>query len=155
MTPRERVLHRIRLKPGTLLRPAEVALLVGKHRHTVQNWGRSGRLRGYLTPGGQMRFPAAAVLDLIQREARMTLTEAAKFFEQHKAQYDDLGRKMKTAEAVLKDWFEANGKNKRGRIGFSLRMQKRLDITAVREYLGDDVVKFEKPSPSRSLFLID
>lgn len=85
----------------------------------------------------------------------MTLNEAAKFFEQHKAEYDDLARKMKAAEAVLKDWFEAKGKTKRGRIGFALRMQKRLDSQAVRAYLGDDVVKFEKSSPSRSLYLID
>lgn len=49
-----------------LLRAGEVAVLFQVSRRTVNDWARLGKLTYVRTPGGQRRFPSAAVAELLQ-----------------------------------------------------------------------------------------
>jgi excisionase family DNA binding protein len=51
--------------PDDLLTSAEVAERFGVDRRTVVLWAKRGRLRALRTPGGQHRFRAAEIEDLL------------------------------------------------------------------------------------------
>jgi predicted site-specific integrase-resolvase len=42
--------------PGDLLKPYEVAMILGVRSATVGQWARAGRLTWTLTPGGHRRY---------------------------------------------------------------------------------------------------
>ena len=56
---------RRRSAPDDLLTSAEVAERFGVDRRTVVLWAKRGRLRALRTPGGQHRFIAADIEDLL------------------------------------------------------------------------------------------
>ncbi|MDQ2754200.1 MAG: helix-turn-helix domain-containing protein [Actinomycetota bacterium] len=51
---------------GDLLRTGEVARLFQVSQRTVSEWARQGRIPSVQTPGGQRRYPAAALHRLLQ-----------------------------------------------------------------------------------------
>jgi excisionase family DNA binding protein len=50
-----------------LLRTADVAALFHVSPRTVSEWARSGRVPCLRTPGGQWRYPAARIRQLVER----------------------------------------------------------------------------------------
>ena len=52
-----------------LLRPRQVAELLGVDRTTVTRWARSGKLEALRTLGGHRRFRASVVRALLSRES--------------------------------------------------------------------------------------
>jgi excisionase family DNA binding protein len=49
-------------EPSDLLDTREVALIFSVSQRTIANWAVSGKLAGWRTPGGQLRFQRADVL---------------------------------------------------------------------------------------------
>lgn len=84
----------------------------------------------------------------------MTVAEAARTFEEHKAAYDELRAKMDAATDVLKAYFRRTKRSRRGRVGFSRTPYQRLDTKAVRAHLGEDVAGFLVPSWREQVFLV-
>jgi hypothetical protein len=79
----------------------------------------------------------------------MTLAEAADIFEEFKA----LEARAKVArEKLIGHFRKTGGTNYKGRIGYSTGTQKRLDQKAVKEYLGDQLPKFQKDVPTESVY---
>ena len=52
---------------GPLLRAGDVAFLFSVSERTVSDWARQGRLPSVRTPGGQRRYPADLIADLLRR----------------------------------------------------------------------------------------
>jgi excisionase family DNA binding protein len=67
-----------------LLRPREVAALLGVRTATIARWSRQGRLSPLLTPGGHRRYTRASVLAVLEEEpATPAMAEdAARLYEQ-------------------------------------------------------------------------
>lgn len=55
---------------GRLLRTREVALLFEVSERAVTDWATKGRIPSIRTPGGHRRYPADAVVGLLDDEAR-------------------------------------------------------------------------------------
>lgn len=84
----------------------------------------------------------------------MTLAEAARIWEETKRIKQEVDPKHRAAEKVLKAWFRRSNKNRRGNIGYALTTYQSLDTEAVREFLADDVVKFEVTRERETLSLL-
>lgn len=63
--------------PGTLLRPAQVAALLGVARQTVHDYESRGDLVAERTPGGHRRYPAGQPLLAARLEAQQPDQEPA------------------------------------------------------------------------------
>lgn len=86
---------------------------------------------------------------------KLTVAEAADQWEQAKREIDRLKPQLEEAAAVLKDHFEKTGRNSyRNRIGLTIGSRLVLDQTAVREYLGKQLDRFQKRIATKSLTLL-
>ncbi|GAB2846711.1 hypothetical protein GCM10027176_58010 [Actinoallomurus bryophytorum] len=67
-----------------LLRPREVAALLGVRTATIARWARQGRLSPLLTPGGHRRYTRASVRAVLDEEpaAPAMAEDAARLYEQ-------------------------------------------------------------------------
>jgi excisionase family DNA binding protein len=67
-----------------LLRPREVAALLGVRTATIARWARQGRLSPLLTPGGHRRYTRAGVRAVLDEEpdAPAMAEDAARLYEQ-------------------------------------------------------------------------
>lgn len=54
------------LSRGLLLRPAEVAEIFRVDPKTVTRWAVAGKIESVRSPGGHRRFPANAVVELLE-----------------------------------------------------------------------------------------
>lgn len=86
----------------------------------------------------------------------MTVSQAAKVFEETKKEMARLKPQNEAARDVLLEYFEKNP-NKRdynGRIGFSESTREVLDTASVKAFLGKRLPKFLKPQTVRQLSLL-
>jgi excisionase family DNA binding protein len=58
----KRAPERRKLEPADLLDTREVATIFSVSQRTIANWAVSGKLVGWRTPGGQLRFRRSEVL---------------------------------------------------------------------------------------------
>jgi hypothetical protein len=84
----------------------------------------------------------------------VNVTEAAEIWERCKRQREQIDPQMEAAADVLKAYFQKTGKNKRGKIGYACTSYRSLDTKAVKEYLGEDVQKFEMRRTRETLSLL-
>jgi excisionase family DNA binding protein len=76
--------------PGedALLRPREVAALLGVRPTTIARWAREGRLTPLLTPGGHRRYRPAEIREVLGStagesvEEQLMAEDAARLYEQ-------------------------------------------------------------------------
>src|SRR4051812_3191605 len=86
---------------------------------------------------------------------KLTVAEAAEQWENAKREIDRLKPELEEAKAVLIEHFEKTGKNSyRNRIGLTIGSRLVLDQTAVREYLGKQLDRFQKRISTKSLTLL-
>lgn len=69
MAPRPTVRHK------TFLTRAEVARLFEVAPNTVNRWVLAGRLPSVVTPGGRRRYPAAAIMRMLQAQMQAVAVE--------------------------------------------------------------------------------
>lgn len=62
---------------GPLMRSGEVAALFQVTRRTVNHWARAGKIASVVMPGGQRRFPSAAVAELLSSMESASKNEEA------------------------------------------------------------------------------
>ncbi len=68
-----------------LLRPREVAEILGVRPATIARWARAGRLTSLLTPGGHRRYTRSSVTGLLKSESEETrrlAEDAVRLYEQ-------------------------------------------------------------------------
>lgn len=69
------------MDPDDLLKPREVADLFGVRPTTIAQWARDGKLTPLRTPGGQRRYPMAAIRGLIAQTPQEDL-DAVRLYDQ-------------------------------------------------------------------------
>lgn len=85
----------------------------------------------------------------------MSVTEAAKVWEESKRILDEHKPRLEAAAEVLKEYFRTNGKSTyRGRISYALSKRKRLDTKKVKAELGDRLADFQVDSRYETLSLL-
>jgi hypothetical protein len=101
-----------------------------------------------------MSATATRPMDRVTKK-KLTVAEAAEQWEHAKREIDRLKPELEEAKAVLIDHFEKTGKNSyRNRIGLTIGSRLVLDQTAVREYLGKQLDRFQKRISTKSLTLL-
>jgi hypothetical protein len=85
----------------------------------------------------------------------MTVAEAADRWEEATRAVKALEAERAAAGEVLKAYFRKNGKRDyKGRIGFAVLSQTRLDTAKVKGELGDRLPEFQKTSTYEQLSLL-
>lgn len=85
----------------------------------------------------------------------VTVTEAAKVWEENKRIIMEADPKLKAAGEILKKHFRKTGKNNyRDRIGYARTVRMTLDRAKVDAELGDRLSEFKKASEVESLSLL-
>jgi hypothetical protein len=87
--------------------------------------------------------------------AKLTVAKAADQWEAAKRKMQALQVELDAAAGVLKDYFRAsNRRDYKGRIGYSLAVQHRLDTEKVKAELGKRLPDFQRPVTIESLSLL-
>lgn len=86
----------------------------------------------------------------------MSVTEAARVYEEAKRQEQELKARLEQASAVLKTWFHEHPDKRdyRSRIGFAVASRTQLDTAAVKAELGDRLSKFQRTVTYEQLSLL-
>lgn len=107
----------------------QAADLLGVHPATVRNWADKGDIASRRTPGGHRRFRKTDLMQQAEKQGELQPLEVQVIIQ------NALGQtRMQTGAGALgsEPWFAAMSEATRG----ELRVQGRLVLEALREYLG-------------------
>lgn len=87
--------------------------------------------------------------------AKLSVSRAADQWEQAKRKMLALQVELEEASGVLKDYFHrTERRDYKGRIGFSIQVQQRLDTSKVKAELGKRLPDFQRPVTYETLSLL-